>query len=108
MKIIATVTGYLVQLSPRECQIGRLLAHGSTNKVIGHNLGISPNTVKGHMANMTAKLLLANRVQLSAWLVMHPESVDGLAVDRELVLPFESAALLVIGKPPCFAKGTKS
>jgi hypothetical protein len=38
---------------------------------------------------MMDKLGLENRVQLCAWLVVHPEAVEGLAVPAALVLPFE-------------------
>ncbi len=88
MRLIVAVVGKLAQLSPRERQVGRLLAHGASNKAIGHSLGMAVSTVKGHLAHMCAKLGLANRVQLCAWLLMHPESVEGLAVPAALVLPF--------------------
>jgi DNA-binding NarL/FixJ family response regulator len=88
MKSFATIGGEWVQLSPREQDVGRLLAHGGKNKDISHQLGITVSTVKGHIARMTTKLGLANRVQLGVWIAQHPESVAGLAVNPALVLPF--------------------
>ena len=92
MRVILIVGGQLVQLSPRERQVCRLLAHGNTNKLIGHKLGISVSTVKGHVARMTTTLVLENRVQLCVWAIAHPESISGLAVPSVLVLPFASCA----------------
>lgn len=88
MRIIVSVRGRLAQLSPREREVGRLLAHGSSNKDIAFSLRISTSTVKGHIARMMRKLTLVNRVQLSVWIVEHPEAVDGTAVEIALVLPF--------------------
>lgn len=87
MKNIATLTGRLVQLSPREREVGRLLARGSTNKSIGYELHISPNTVKNVLFKMGSKLELSNRVRLASWILLNPESLAGLAVEPALVLP---------------------
>jgi DNA-binding NarL/FixJ family response regulator len=43
-------------LSPREVQVLRNVAAGYSNKVIGIGLGISEDTVKGHMRNILFKL----------------------------------------------------
>lgn len=50
-------------LSPRECEILALLASGRSNKELARSLGISPNTIKTHVARVYGKLEVANRVQ---------------------------------------------
>jgi DNA-binding NarL/FixJ family response regulator len=45
-----------VDLSARELQVLHLLAEGFSNKVIARRLGITPNTVKFHVASIVAKL----------------------------------------------------
>lgn len=44
------------QLSPRECEVLRLIVQGLTNKEIGRDLNLSPRTVETHRANLFAKL----------------------------------------------------
>lgn len=43
-------------LSKRELEVLQTVAAGCSNKVIADNLGISEDTVKGHMKNILAKL----------------------------------------------------
>lgn len=50
-------------LSPRECEILDLLASGRSNKELARALGISPNTVKTHIARVYEKLGVQKRVQ---------------------------------------------
>jgi DNA-binding CsgD family transcriptional regulator len=50
-------------LSPRECEILDLLASGQSNKEMARALGISPNTVKTHIARVYEKLEVQRRVQ---------------------------------------------
>lgn len=50
-------------LSPRECEILELLASGRSNKEMARALGISPNTVKTHIARVYEKLEVQRRVQ---------------------------------------------
>ena len=45
----------LVDLSPRERDVLRGLVAGKINKVIAHDLGISPRTVEVYRANLMAK-----------------------------------------------------
>ncbi|KWV54640.1 two-component system response regulator [Bradyrhizobium macuxiense] len=47
--------GRLADLSPRECDVLRGLVAGKINKVIAHELGISPRTVEVYRANLMAK-----------------------------------------------------
>lgn len=53
-------------LSPRELEILDLVAAGQANKDIARTLGISPNTVKTHVANVLLKLEAPRRTQAIA------------------------------------------
>jgi DNA-binding CsgD family transcriptional regulator len=62
-------------LSPRECEILALLASGQSNKELARTLGISPNTVKTHVARIYEKLEVDRRVQAiekARWLALIP------------------------------------
>jgi DNA-binding CsgD family transcriptional regulator len=62
-------------LSPRECEILELLASGQSNKELARTLGISPNTVKTHVARVYEKLEVDRRVQAiekARWLALIP------------------------------------
>ena len=50
-------------LSPREVEILDALALGESNKEMARRLGISPNTVKTHIARLYEKLKVQRRVQ---------------------------------------------
>jgi len=50
-------------LSPREIDMLERLARGESNKEIARRLGISPNTVKTHVARVYDKLAVQRRVQ---------------------------------------------
>jgi NarL family two-component system response regulator LiaR len=50
-------------LTEREMEVLRLLAHGRTNREIAEELIVSAETVKTHVGNVLAKLHLAHRTQ---------------------------------------------
>ena len=50
-------------LTERELEVLRLLAHGRTNREIAAELVLSGETVKTHVGNILAKLHLAHRTQ---------------------------------------------
>ncbi|MFK8052828.1 MAG: response regulator transcription factor [Woeseiaceae bacterium] len=50
-------------LSPREMEVLGELAIGRSNKEIARNLGISPNTVKTHIAKLFEKLAVSRRTE---------------------------------------------
>ena len=50
-------------LSARECEILEALVTGESNKELARRLGISPNTVKTHVARVYDKLGVQKRVQ---------------------------------------------
>ena len=58
-------------LSERECDVLRLIAAGHSNKMIARALGVSPHTVKRHVANILDKLDLRSRGQAAAWYHEH-------------------------------------
>jgi DNA-binding NarL/FixJ family response regulator len=49
------------ELSPRELDVLRSIAAGNSNKMIAARLGISENTVKGHVKEVVAKLQATDR-----------------------------------------------
>jgi DNA-binding NarL/FixJ family response regulator len=51
-------------LSPREQQVLKLVAQGSTNNQIASKLHLSPRTVEKHRAKLMEKLNLSNRTDL--------------------------------------------
>jgi DNA-binding CsgD family transcriptional regulator len=62
-------------LTARECEILELLASGQSNKELARTLGISPNTVKTHLARLYEKLDVQKRVQAiekGRWLALIP------------------------------------
>ena len=50
-------------LTGQEMKVLERLAAGQSNKEIARTLGVSPNTVKTHLANLFAKLEVARRTQ---------------------------------------------
>jgi NarL family two-component system response regulator LiaR len=62
-----SVDGELADLTARERQILRLIAHGRSNKDIGATLGITERTVKTHVSNIFAKLQLSDRTQAALY-----------------------------------------
>ena len=62
-------------LTDRECDILEQLASGRSNKELARDLGISPNTVKTHVARVYEKLEVQKRVQAiekARWLSLIP------------------------------------
>lgn len=56
-------------LTEREQEVLILIAEGQTNKKIGENLGISPKTVARHRDNITQKLNLSSRSELTRYAI---------------------------------------
>jgi DNA-binding CsgD family transcriptional regulator len=51
-------------LTPRECEVVKLVLRGFSSKSISHALGISPGTVKVHRENIYAKLGISSQAEL--------------------------------------------
>ncbi len=56
-------------LTKREQEVLILIAEGLTNKQIGEQLGISPKTVARHRDNITTKLNLSSRTELTRYAI---------------------------------------
>lgn len=59
--------GSQADLTERERQVLKMIAAGSSNKVIGNKLGITEGTVKVHVKNILHKLGLRSRVEAAVW-----------------------------------------
>ncbi|MFI0412340.1 AAA family ATPase [Actinomadura sp. 3N508] len=57
--------GYGDQLSPRECEVARLVALGHTNREIADTLVLSTRTVEQHVAKVLRKLNVRSRAQIT-------------------------------------------
>jgi len=55
----------IASLTERQWQIANAIARGLTNKQIGAEFGISPETVKRHLASIYHRLALKGRVALA-------------------------------------------
>lgn len=60
---VAPKDSNLEPLTPRECEVLRLIINGYTNKQIGEKLHISPETVKSHVSNLFRKLGVSSRTK---------------------------------------------
>ena len=58
-------------LTPRECEVLRLLAAGRSNREIGEALFISPRTAQTHVTHLLAKLGLPSRTAAAAFAHAH-------------------------------------
>jgi two-component system response regulator NreC len=64
-----TPTTEISNLTKREQDVLTLIAEGLTNKQIGEQLGISPKTVARHRDNITTKLNLSSRTELTRYAI---------------------------------------
>ncbi len=64
-----TAEADLPSLTGREQEVLSLIAKGLTNKQIGEQLGISPKTVARHRDNITRKLNLSSRAELTRYAI---------------------------------------
>jgi DNA-binding CsgD family transcriptional regulator len=54
-------------LTAREFEVARLIAEGMTNAEIAAQLFVSPKTVSAHVEHILAKLGVARRAEVAAW-----------------------------------------
>ena len=66
-------------LSPRELEVLRLVAAGSTNNDIARKLWVAEQTVKFHLSNIYRKLDVANRTEASRYAHVHGLVTGGRA-----------------------------
>lgn len=57
----------LVELTPREKDVLRMIAEGMSNKMVGNKLGISEGTVKTHVKSLLHKIGARSRVEAAVW-----------------------------------------
>jgi DNA-binding CsgD family transcriptional regulator len=57
------------QLTPREREVGVLIASGLTNAQIARKLVVTNGTVANHVAHILSKLGCRNRAQVAVWFV---------------------------------------
>lgn len=57
----------LVELTPREKDVVRMIAEGKSNKMVGNKLGISEGTVKTHVKSLLHKIGARSRVEAAVW-----------------------------------------
>lgn len=67
----AASTASIASLSPRELDILRGIAHGSSNKEIARELGIAETTVKIHVQHVLRKLNVSSRVHAAVIATEH-------------------------------------
>jgi predicted ATPase/DNA-binding CsgD family transcriptional regulator len=70
MSVPAT-PGRTAGLTPRELDVLRLVAEGKTDREIGAELFISPNTVMNHVSHILAKLDVDSRTAAAAYALRH-------------------------------------
>lgn len=58
-------------LTPRECEVLRLVAAGNSNRAVGAQLVLSEHTVARHLQNIYAKLDLSSRAAATAYAYQH-------------------------------------
>jgi DNA-binding NarL/FixJ family response regulator len=63
----------VLDLTPRQREIVRLIACGRTNRQIAQELVITVGTAANHVAQVLDRLGLDNRAQVAAWAVEHRE-----------------------------------
>lgn len=57
------------ELTPRQCEILKLIAQGLGSKAIGHELGLSSKTIDGHRARLMKRLQLKDIASLTRYAV---------------------------------------
>ena len=60
---------FVESLTSREQQIAEAIARGLSNRQIAEEFGISPETVKRHLASIYSKLSLPGRVALAVHVI---------------------------------------
>jgi DNA-binding CsgD family transcriptional regulator len=61
-------------LTAREFEVARLVAAGNTNRQIAAELFLSPKTVGSHVEHILAKLGVARRAEIAAWVASLPSA----------------------------------
>jgi DNA-binding NarL/FixJ family response regulator len=80
--LLRATNGNRLDLTPRELEILRLVAHGHSNAELARMLWVTEQTVKFHLSNIYRKLDVSNRTEAGRWAQMHgllegPSPPDG-------------------------------
>lgn len=73
MRVVKSVRGEMVgepqlnNITERELEVLKMIAHGFSNSRIAETLVISQYTVKGHVSNILSKLQLTDRTQAAVY-----------------------------------------
>lgn len=62
-------------LTPRQCEILRLLEQGFDNRTIAQNLGLSIKTVENHLTRLYRQLNVNSRLEAVSFIREHPELI---------------------------------
>jgi len=76
-------------LTPAEWRVAEAVRHGLANREIARRLGVSPDAIKYHVANVLSKLGFASRAQLRAWTGVRRDSAlyrQGVTMEQDLGL----------------------
>ena len=76
-------------LTPAEWRVAEAVRHGLANREIASRLGVSPDAIKYHVANVLSKLGFATRAELRAWTGVRRDSAlhrRGVVMEQPLEL----------------------
>jgi DNA-binding CsgD family transcriptional regulator len=73
-------------LTTREFEVARLIADGLTNGEIAGELAIAPKTASAHVEHILAKLGVARRAEIAAWVANIPRATNASATKDDVVL----------------------
>ncbi|MCH9682465.1 MAG: FHA domain-containing protein [Deltaproteobacteria bacterium] len=62
---VSSVSG---EMTPRQLEVARLVALGSTNAEVAGFLGLAPRTIASHLEHIYAQLGIGSRAELTRWL----------------------------------------
>ncbi|MBA2374301.1 MAG: AAA family ATPase [Chloroflexi bacterium] len=70
-------------LTSREFEVARLIAEGLTNSEIAGELSIAPKTASAHVEHILAKLGVARRAEIAAWVATVARPADDRSTPRQ-------------------------
>ena len=71
-RIQLNASTYPADLTAREVEVLRLIAHGNSTREIANELVLSARTVQRHISNLYAKINVRNRVEATAFALNQP------------------------------------
>jgi DNA-binding NarL/FixJ family response regulator len=85
-------------LTPRQCDLARMLQQGLDNAAISRAMNISVKTVENHLTRLYRQLGVSSRLETMAYVVAHPEvlAVAGMEAQADRALPAQDTSLCVL------------